>query len=491
MKRLICNFLVLASVLCFSTCTKTEFDNGVFVGISEEEFYNLSFGYYDSDMLTIAKGITLEKQAENQIALIIKPDAVKGVVKIAIKREEGYLMCTFVTTHFLPKGAKFKFDVDSFSSLRYCFEPFFEDFVEMTEEEFNNLLFEYKYEGQLTIAAGIKFERKNRTLSLVIESKAEQGLLQVAIRYGNKYYLRAFSTESYLRYVFDSDYIWALRYSFEADHNNLEYLDCEGGLFYYDFNKELFSGYPSRTEPLTMDLGHIWLNDYLVVGLFPPAWDLSLSHSENSQILSTFRSNFEQFIHQTNLFKPVDWMIGLGTVFPGSEGTTISYSIVFIKTKEKKKCSELKEIIQTIESYPSVAYADFAYSAQNLKYLHEDCNGMCNDNIMGGSSFFTVYLINGSTMSDLESIMQETNTRIQARMNNKYFTLVADKTAAGNALQMANYFSETGKFAAQTWFKSAHDRSYNPASRLKMKSLNDFYFHIKNAEFMGIYIENQ
>jgi hypothetical protein len=51
-------------------------------------------------------------------------------------------------------------------------------------------------------------------------------------------------------------------------------------------------------------------------------------------------------------------------------------------------------------------------------------------------------------LSDLYSVAQETNTRVEGRMNASApsYIVSADKYSNGNALQMANYFHETGKF---------------------------------------------
>jgi len=41
--------------------------------------------------------------------------------------------------------------------------------------------------------------------------------------------------------------------------------------------------------------------------------------------------------------------------------------------------------------------------------------------------------------------MQETNTRMKQESYERYI-IIADKNSKGNALQMSNYFYETGKF---------------------------------------------
>ena len=61
-----------------------------------------------------------------------------------------------------------------------------------------------------------------------------------------------------------------------------------------------------------------------------------------------------------------------------------------------------------------------------------------------------VFVKDVNDLSDLYAVVQETNTRIieQDPYMPRWFTISAGKNSKGNALQMANYFYETGKFAA-------------------------------------------
>ena len=174
--------------------------------------------------------------------------------------------------------------------------------------------------------------------------------------------------------------------------------DCRDELFYNDdLNKsgsKIFFDYS-------------FMNDCLLVGLEPQV-QLEEMHD---------------YLMSTGLFKAVS---GLPTLQAYDKN-----SIMYAYTKEKYTCSQLKEIISILEQSSLVAYA-------NLTFRYYAMPGE-----------FIVELKKGTDFSDIETLMQETNTKM-IRKAGAWYYLSADKNSKGNSLQMAQYFYETGKFSA-TW----------------------------------------
>ena len=70
------------------------------------------------------------------------------------------------------------------------------------------------------------------------------------------------------------------------------------------------------------------------------------------------------------------------------------------------------------------------------------------------SNFFHVKVKNANDLSDLNRLVSETNTWIEYRNDSpfqQWFLLGADKNSRGDALEMANYFYETGLFESSEW----------------------------------------
>ena len=165
------------------------------------------------------------------------------------------------------------------------------------------------------------------------------------------------------------------------------------------------------------------LNDWLHIGFYPEVQDAEIV----------------EFIDQTNLFKTFD----VRTIDRLSEEileyTPLerNYAKSYVNTKMQKTCTQLKDIISTLEKSPIVAYANHAM-------WWGDFYGMVTF-----SPYFYVAVKDKDDLSDLYAVSQETNTSIvkQPTFDSFWvFTLIANKDSKGNAQQMANYFYETGKF---------------------------------------------
>jgi len=169
--------------------------------------------------------------------------------------------------------------------------------------------------------------------------------------------------------------------------------DCADELYYYPYGK-------GKTF-----LDHLFINNRLIIGFDKQAQDEEIT----------------DYLNQTGFFK---------TVVSGDfRRNSISYRCLYVTTTEAKTCSQLKEIIRTLEKSPLVAYAHLAIGTDYQYYTDE----------------FLVILTYGTDLSDLNVVMQETNTKMVGVQDDGYI-ISADKNSKGDALQMANYFYETGKF---------------------------------------------
>ena len=183
--------------------------------------------------------------------------------------------------------------------------------------------------------------------------------------------------------------------------------DCKDELFYYVSDEKRF-------------LDDIFLNDWLLVGF-------------ESQVQDTEIVNY---INQTGLFNSVD----ANQIF-NHACSEDDYHMMFVNTKKPQTCSQLKEIILTIEKASIVAYASLSFKGQF-------CRGFVCSDFMAFSHYFLVAVKDKDDLDDLYSVAQETNTWIKGpnQFNSDLFILRANKNSKGNAIQMIQYFQETGKF---------------------------------------------
>lgn len=122
------------------------------------------------------------------------------------------------------------------------------------------------------------------------------------------------------------------------------------------------------------------------------------------------------------------------------------YKYIALKLISENNCIEITNVIADLEQSEIVDYVHYAMQTDNCTNLiwieiGEKCINSYN-------SFFHVKVINENDLTDLNNIIQETNTVLdhQNQFMPKWFTLKADKNSNGDALQMANYFYETNLF---------------------------------------------
>ena len=205
--------------------------------------------------------------------------------------------------------------------------------------------------------------------------------------------------------------------------------DCKEELYYY-----------SQGEKHYFD--DTFLDEWLHIGFYP--------HVQNAEIV--------EFIAKTGLFKPVDAdkIMRVENRFPGFPEFVewdlpfhLYYSVIYVNTKVPKTCTQLKDIILAVEESSIIAYANLAFWWEY---------GIEKAQITSFSPYFDVIVKDRNNLSDLYAVAQETKTTIMERSEHlafsSGFTLRANKDSKGNALQMANYFVETGKFrhADAQWF---------------------------------------
>ncbi|MDR2407214.1 MAG: protease complex subunit PrcB family protein [Bacteroidales bacterium] len=181
--------------------------------------------------------------------------------------------------------------------------------------------------------------------------------------------------------------------------------DCKNELFYYYQENKVF-------------LDTLFLNDYLLV-----ACDTLIQNTE-----------MVNYINQIDLFN----LVNINKILYTDRG---DYHLLFVNTKIKRSCSQLKAIISFLENNPLIAYSNLTFDTDAW------FSGIYMD-IMFYDDTFIACLKDTNDLSDLNLVLQETNTRIkkQDQYNHKKYLISADKNSNSNALEMANYFYETGKF---------------------------------------------
>ena len=128
-------------------------------------------------------------------------------------------------------------------------------------------------------------------------------------------------------------------------------------------------------------------------------------------------------------------------------------SIPFIKTPEKKNLdhpnsiavldisdgrsiSEVKSVIETLKKDKDVVVAN-----SFVRFVADSI-------LQGITEQFIVKLKSPADFEYLKKLAKETNTQLQNQneFESSIYTLIANKNSNGNALELANYFHETGKF---------------------------------------------
>ena len=203
--------------------------------------------------------------------------------------------------------------------------------------------------------------------------------------------------------------------------------DCKDEYYYYKFYYSFLPNHPlEKVEKIILD-NREFRNDCLIVGFF--------DHLQDAEMVD--------YINQTGLFKPAyadDIILRPGTV----PGFTRDYHSMYIEFKSPQSCSKLKEIIRTLEKSPIVAFVNLVFEGGNESPWEFEKQSLYT-HIFAFSEAFSVVVENENDLSDLSALIQETNTWISGRYGNT-LSIGTNKNSKGNAMEMANYFWETGKF---------------------------------------------
>lgn len=148
-----------------------------------------------------------------------------------------------------------------------------------------------------------------------------------------------------------------------------------------------------------------------------------------------------EFINQNNNFKN----ISLSDI---NHYSNYRYNLVVAKFRRSKNCKEITSIMEMLKEESLVDFVHYTIETDDCtNAIWEQIGEKCVDSY---SNFFIVKVFNSDDLNTLDSITNKTNTRIlsQNEFMDNWFTLEATKISQGDALQMANYFYETGLFDA-------------------------------------------
>lgn len=169
-----------------------------------------------------------------------------------------------------------------------------------------------------------------------------------------------------------------------------------------------------------------------------------LGEMSNEYILiavdSTYNdSEIENFISSTNIFdQNYNYTINNNSQYKFKE--------IPIKLNTSKTCEEITQIISNLNQNNIISYTHFTMDTDNCENaIWETMGDLCINSY--GSSFY-VKVFDENNLSDLNQMISETNTELveQNEFMEKWFELRATKNSDGDALNMANYFYESGLF---------------------------------------------
>ena len=148
-----------------------------------------------------------------------------------------------------------------------------------------------------------------------------------------------------------------------------------------------------------------------------------------------------EFINQNNNFKN----ISLSEI---NHYLNYRYNLVAVKFRRSKNCKEITSMVKLLEKENLVDFVHYTIETDDCtNAIWEEIGEKCIDSY---SNLFIVKVFNSNDLRSLDSITNKTNTRIlsQNKFMDNWFTLEATKLSGGDAMQMANYFYETGLFDA-------------------------------------------
>ena len=122
------------------------------------------------------------------------------------------------------------------------------------------------------------------------------------------------------------------------------------------------------------------------------------------------------------------------------------YKYGILKLSKTCSCDEITWILDDLEQNQVIDYAHFTIQTDDCTNLFwEPIGDLC---VNSYSNIFYVKVKDTIDISDLNTTLLETNTwiREQNQFRHETYSIYADKSSKGDALEMANYFHETGLF---------------------------------------------
>ena len=124
------------------------------------------------------------------------------------------------------------------------------------------------------------------------------------------------------------------------------------------------------------------------------------------------------------------------------------YKYTIVKLRRSSSCSRIKCIQDELMENSNVGYVNYTSIVENcVDMLGWKTDSSC---VLSYGDIFYVKVKDTTNLDVFYNTVNETGTEIisQYKYRKAWFTLSADKESSGNALQMANYFFETGLFSA-------------------------------------------
>jgi hypothetical protein len=160
------------------------------------------------------------------------------------------------------------------------------------------------------------------------------------------------------------------------------------------------------------------LDNYVFIGFYKSTLNSEIStFIENEESLD---SNFEYEIRESN---------------------NQSYKMVLCKYTTKLNCIKIENKIEQFCSKEIVAFSSYVYDCDMI------FGGVQYDN-MTYSDEFMVKIESSNSLDELNLVAEQTNTVIKSQvyLMPEWYILSSNKNSNGDALEMANFFFETGKF---------------------------------------------
>lgn len=124
------------------------------------------------------------------------------------------------------------------------------------------------------------------------------------------------------------------------------------------------------------------------------------------------------------------------------------YKYIGVKLSKTCDCEEISWILNEIKQSPIIVFAHYTFYTDAFTEIISETMEFPIVDIY--SNIFNVQLKDTNDLTDFNNTVHATNTRFieQNRYKRDWYLVCADKNSNGDAVQMANYFYETGFFKA-------------------------------------------